>query len=231
MLFILEPDSTLGALMPDSDPTVLPLLGTSGAPRRSFIARLGALAAALPLAGWRVPRPTRVTDANAPAVLQPNATTLAALGTAVLPSELGPDGVARAVADFQQWMDGYHPGAEANHGYGTGKIETVGVDPRPRWKSQLAALDADARRSAGQSFAALTREQRQALVRTSLVGERGESLPSPLAARHVAMALLAHFYDSPAATDLCYDARIGRQQCRPLAVQRQEPVSLGRRTR
>ena len=216
--------------MPDADPTVPAPLRASGAPRRSFIARLGALAAALPLAGWRFPRPTQATEANTPTALQPNATTLAALGTAVLPSELGPDGVARAVADFQRWMDAYRPGAEANHGYGTGKIETVGADPRPRWTSQLAALDADARRSAGQSFATLTREQRQALVRASLAGERGESLPSPLAARHVAIALLAHFYESPAATDLCYDARIGRQQCRPLAVQRQEPVSLGRST-
>ena len=217
--------------MPDADPTVLARLRAAGSPRRSFIARLGALAAALPLAGWRFPRPTRVPDANARAAVQPNATTLVALGTAVLPSELGPDGVTRAVADFQRWMDGYHPGAEANHGYGTGKIETVAADPRPRWTSQLAALDADARRRAGQSFATLTREQRQALVRTSLAGERGENLPSPLAARHVAIALLAHFYESPTATDLCYDARIGRQQCRPLAVQRQEPVSLGRSTR
>jgi hypothetical protein len=217
--------------MPDADPTVPAPLRASGAPRRSFIARLGALAAALPLAGWRFPRPTQATEASTPTALQPNATTLAALGTAVLPSELGPDGVARAVADFQRWMDAYRPGAEANHGYGTGKIETVGADPRPRWTSQLAALDADARRSAGQSFATLTREQRQALVRASLAGARGESLPSPLAARHVAIALLAHFYESPAATDLCYDARIGRQQCRPLAVQWQEPVSLGRSTR
>ena len=225
------PTPTLGTLMPDADPTVPAPLRASGAPRRSFIARLGALAAALPLAGWRFPRPTQATEANTPTALQPNATTLAALGTAVLPSELGPDGVARAVADFQRWMDAYRPGAEANHGYGTGKIETVGADPRPRWTSQLAALDADARRSAGQSFATLTREQRQALVRASLAGERGESLPSPLAARHVAIALLAHFYESPAATDLCYDARIGRQQCRPLAVQWQEPVSLGRSTR
>ena len=93
------------------------------------------------------------------------------------------------------------------------------------------SLDADARRHGGQSFAALAQEQRQALVRTSLAGERGEGLPSPLAARHVAIALLAHFYESPAATDLCYDARIGRQQCRPLAAQAQAPVSLDRRPR
>jgi len=160
----------------------------------------------------------------------PNATILDALGDAVLPAELGADGVSRAVAEFQRWMDGYRPGAEANHGYGTGKIEHLPADPRPRWRSQLAALDADARRN-GPSFSTLPRDRRQALVRAALQNERGDALPNPLLARHVALALLAHFYDSPAATDLCYDAQIGRQQCRPLAAQRQRPVALGRKER
>ena len=100
----------------------------------------------------------------------------------------------------------------------------------PRWRSQLAALDADARRN-GPSFSALPRDRRQALVRGLLQNERGDALPNPLLARHVALALLAHFYDSPAATDLCYDAQIGRQQCRPLAAQQQQPVALGRKGR
>jgi len=158
----------------------------------------------------------------------PNATLLEALGDAVLAAELGANGVARAVAEFQRWMDGYQPGAEANHGYGTGRIEQLPEDPRPRWRSQLAALDADARRT-GPSFDALPRERRQALVRDALQSERGDALPNPLLARHVALALLAHFYDSPAATDLCYEAQIGRQQCRPLSAQRQQPVALSRK--
>ena len=199
-------------------------------PRRSFLARMAGIATALPLFGWRFPRPVHVAAGGVPTGSQPNAATLAALGAAVLPSDLGADGTTRVVADFQRWMAGYRPGAEANHGYGTGRIERVPTDPRPRWNAQLAALDTDARRSGGQSFAALPRERRQALVRAALAGERGEALPSPLAARHVALALLAHFYDSPAATDLCYNARIGRQQCRPLAAQRDQPVALGRRT-
>ena len=168
--------------------------------------------------------------ATSPPRRPPNATILSALGDAVLPAELGADGVSRAVAEFQRWMDGYHPGAEANHGYGTGKIEHLPADPRPGWRSQLAALDADARRN-GRSFSALPRDRRQALVRAALQNERGDALPNPLLARHVALALLAHFYDSPAATDLCYDAQIGRQQCRPLAAQRQQPVALGRKGR
>jgi len=161
---------------------------------------------------------------------QPNATLLDALGDAVLPAALGADGVARAIAEFQRWMDGYQPGAEANHGYGTGRIEQLPADPRPRWRSQLAALDTDARRN-GASFSALPRERRQALVRAALQHESRDALPNPLLARHVALALLAHFYDSPAATDLCYDAQIGRQQCRPLSAQRQQPVALGRKGR
>jgi len=190
--------------------------------RRTFVARLAGMMAAWPLLGRRV-------RLAVPGVA-PNASLLEALGDAVLPAELGPDGTTRAVTAFQRWMDGYRPGAEANHGYGTGRIDRVPADPRPQWRAQLAALDTEARRG-GNSFASLSRERRQAIVRTTLAGERGESLPSPLAARHVAVALLAHFYESSLATDMCYDAQIGRQQCRPLAAQAQQPVALARRLR
>ncbi len=197
-------------------------------PRRTFVARVSGLIAAWPLLGRiRGPR-AMMAAAAAESQRQPNATLLDALGDAVLPAELGANDVARAVGEFQRWMDGYQPGAEANHGYGTGRIEQLPADPRPQWRSQLAALDADARRN-GPSFSALPRERRQALVRAALQNERGDALPNPLLARHVALALLAHFYDSSAATDLCYDAQIGRQQCRPLSAQRQQPVALGRK--
>ena len=188
------------------------------------------------LAAWPVLGRVRLSRAAvaftrpAPPTAQPNATLLNAVGDAVLPAELGPQGITRAVAAFQRWMDGYQPGAEANHGYGTGRIERLPADPRPQWRSQLATLDADARRT-GQSFSALARDQRQALIRAALAGERGDAMPNPLVAKHVALALLAHFYDSPAATDLCYRAQIGRQQCRPLAAQREQPVALARAER
>ena len=197
-------------------------------PRRSFVARIaGALVVVPLLRPALLPR----SSVTAPTSRQPNDTVLSALGDAVLPSELGTDGMSRAIGEFQRWMDGYQPDAESAHGYGTGRIERLPADPRPAWKAQLQSLDAEARRSGSQSFAALTRERRQALVRTALAGERGESLPSPLAAKHVALALLAHFYDSSIATDLCYASQIGRQQCRPLAAQAQRPSPLTRRSR
>lgn len=194
-------------------------------PRRTFVARLASTLAALPIvARARVGRAleTPLQGTNAPNAV------LLALGQAVLPADLGAAGIERAVDAFQQWMDAYQPGAEANHGYGTGKIERLTADPRPQWREQLAALDADARRTGGSPFAALPRDARQAVVRTALASERGDSLPAPLVAKHVALALLAHFYDSPAATDLCYDVEIGRQTCRPLAAQHNQPVPLRR---
>jgi gluconate 2-dehydrogenase subunit 3-like protein len=215
--------------MPDatSAETTTPI---PSSPRRTFVARVAGILAAWPLLGRvslrRGLAEVSLSDHRVP---PPNAA-LGALADAVLPSELGSAGAARASSEFQQWMDGYQPGAEANHGYGTGKIERLPADPRPAWHAQLAALDAEARRAGGQSFASLPRDRRQALVRTVLAGERGEALPNPLAARHIALALLAHFYDSPAATDLCYNAEIGRQLCRPLAAQQRQPVPLGRRT-
>jgi hypothetical protein len=131
--------------MSDADPTdatrsIVPR------PRRTFLGRLAGIVAGIPLVGWRMPR-LASTARVSPTPVQPNAATLAALGDAVLPSELRRDGTARAVADFQRWMDGYRAGAEANHGYGTGRIEQVAPDPRATWTSQLVALDAEARRS------------------------------------------------------------------------------------
>src|SRR5689334_20040063 len=105
-------------------------LPTPSGPRRMFVARLAGLLAAWPIVRrvpvrWALEPGRRITGA----VATPNADTLVAVADAVLPSELGAQGIARAASDFQRWMDAYHPGAEANHGYGTGKIERLSADP------------------------------------------------------------------------------------------------------
>lgn len=227
---MLKPSTAHGIAMSD-DRSIARLATPNATPRRTFVARLAGVMASWPVIGRaRVPRAFAGTPDRV-ALERPNVAVLGALGDAVLPAELGPEGIARAVSEFERWMAGYRPGAEANHGYGTGKIERLPADPRPAWRAQLDALDAEARRNGAQSFATLSRDRRQLLVRTALAVERGESFPNPLLARHVALALLAHFYDSAAAADLCYSAEIGRQQCRPLAAQRDQPVALGRRAR
>ena len=156
-------------------------------------------------------------------------TLLLALATAILPSELGPDGARRVADGLQKWVAGYRPGAELNHGYGSARIRTTGADPSTRWALQLRSLETDARRVHSAGFASLSADQRRALVRTQFVAERATAIPGDTAsAGHVALALLAFFYGSPEATDLCYEASITPTACRPLQQVTQRPLPLRR---
>ncbi len=190
----------------------------TGISRRRFLA---SLAAALPL-------PIVVRRAHAAAVrhLASDPATLDALGEAVLPSQLGRVGITRAAAAFRDWGTGYRENAELVHGYGTSRLRYTGPTPVTRWMSQLDALDAAAQSKRGRPFKALDVRERADLVRDALKGERLDRIPNVAEAPHVAVALLAHFYDSSAAADLCYQARIGRETCRPLAQQARKPLPL-----
>ena len=157
--------------------------------------------------------------------------TLAALGATVLPTELGSTGVTRVVNAFQRWIAGYREHAEIVHGYGTSHIRYTGATPATRWATQLDALDASTRAAKqGLSFADLSDTERIALVRKTLAAERIDRMPAVSEASHVAIALLAFFYDSPEAMDLCYEAQIGPQTCRPLSRSAQAPVRIQRHT-
>ena len=188
--------------------------------RRSF---LGALAAALPAAAL-------VRQAHALAVddLAAGPRTLHALAEAVLPGELSRAELADVVSAFQRWIAGYRDNAEMVHGYGTSSLERTRPSPATRWATQLDALDDAARRAHGTTFAAIAREQRQQLVQRELDALKADRIPAIARAPHVALALLAHFYGSAEATDLCYQASIGRQRCRPLAASSRRPLPLAR---
>jgi hypothetical protein len=154
---------------------------------------------------------------------------LVALATAILPSELGLAGAGRVAGSLMQWSAGYRPGVDLNHGYGTARLRTTGPNPTTQWALQLRALDEDARRAHNSGFAAIGDDRRRALVRAHLDEERANTIPGDIAAaQHVALALLASFYGSPEAADLCYESRIGRQLCRPLSESPQRPVPLRR---
>jgi hypothetical protein len=230
-------------------------------PRRSFVARIGASVSlwfgAIVPAGMALPLPrlrhARRTQGSSAMSHADDVALLRALADAALPAELGPDGVARAATGFQEWMRGYRAGAELTHAYGTDRIDRTGLNPAPRWMTQLRALDTAARSAHAQGFDALDRAARQALVRTAVdaaatagrggrtlsandiasgaVPRSAESLPGIAEAPHVAVAMLAFFYESPEANDLCYEAEIGRTQCRPLAAQSAKPVALRRAAR
>jgi hypothetical protein len=188
--------------------------------RRAF---LGTLAAAIPAAAL-------VRRAHAAAIddIAADPRTLHALGEAVLPSELGPAGTRAAVTDFQRWIAGYREGAELLHGYGTSALGKAGPTPATRWAAQLDALDIAARREGVREFAALPLERRREMVRAELTALKADRIPPVGRAPHVALALLAHWYGSPDAVDRCYEARIGRESCRPLAASARKPLPLAR---
>jgi hypothetical protein len=186
--------------------------------RRAFA---GTLAALLPTASL-----VRLAHAAAVEHLARDPRTLRALGAAILPSELGEAGIAAAVTAFDRWTTGYREGAELVHGYGTSTLERTGPTPATRWTAQLDALDAAARRAHARPFASLTVAQRRSLVQADLGAVKADRLPPIARAPHVALGLLAHFYGSAEATDLCYEARIMRQHCRPLAASTRAPLPL-----
>lgn len=186
--------------------------------RRAF---LGALAAAVPAAAL-------VRRAHAAAVddLAASPRTLHALGEAVLPSELGRAGTLAAVAGFQRWIAGYRENVELVHGYGTSALERSGPTPATRWAAQLDALDRTARAQGARSFAALPLDLRREIVRRDLETLKADRIGAVGRAPHVALALLAHWYDTPDATDRCYQAHIGKESCRPLAASARKPLPL-----
>jgi hypothetical protein len=186
--------------------------------RRTFLKHAAATVAVTAVAGCA----PRASTAHA---LDQRA--LSALGDTVLPESLGPDGRASVVRAFFGWITAYHPVSEQMHGYGDAEITYTPADPAPGWNAQLSALDLLATRKHGRLFADLDAAGRRAIATSQLARMRGDRLPgNPLAAPHVALALLAFWASSPEATDLAYGARIAKGTCRTLAESPRKPLPL-----
>jgi len=188
--------------------------------RRSFLWSIGAASSALvvPRSLWARFRVRELDPVR-----------LRAVADAVLPSSLGPEGTAAAVDGFLSWLSGYRPGAERPHGYGSGsmEIEYLPPEPTPRWEGQLDRLDELARDRFGADFAATTLEQRRSLLRDEVGDDPISTIPAAAGAGHVAVALMAFWFGSPAATDAAYDASIGAGRCRSLEGVAAKPTPLG----
>jgi hypothetical protein len=169
----------------------------------------------------------RHADALAAAWIANDAGTLRALAEAILPSEIGRDGVARVVRDFQRWIDNYREHAEIVHGYGTSALRFTRPSPRAKWAAQMEHLENGKwRMDNGQTFAALPVPRRRAIVAEELKDEKLERMPDVASAQHVAVGLLAFYYGTSEAADLAYEAKIGREQCRPLAASPRKPLPI-----
>src|SRR6185436_6524033 len=103
-----------------------------------------------------------------------------ALAEAVLPSELGAAGAARAARVFQAWIDNYGETAELVHGYGTSALRFARPSPRVKWAAQLEKLGS-------RHFAQLSLDERRAIVRDELKAERLDRMPAVGSASHVAV--------------------------------------------
>lgn len=160
---------------------------------------------------------------------------LEALADVVLPGEIGPAGRREVVEGFADWLRGYREGAEREHGYGGAPLPgsdrasrqlatrppVTPPSPMRRYPSQLAALD---REAGGRGrFAAVPPEARRAIVERAIVAAKVDRLPPRPDGGHVATDLMAYFFWSSRANDLCYRADIGREDCRGLPGSEQAP--------
>jgi hypothetical protein len=168
--------------------------------------------------------------AQAPPFTAAETTTLKSVAEVVLPTSLNPADRDGVVERFAAWFADYRPGADRGHSYGDSTL----APPSPplnltRYAPQIAALDAAAATQGAASFAALSLASRRSIVEAVL----NEPQPvSRLAARpsgaNVIADLMGYFYNSPQAYDLCYQAAIGRDDCRDLAGSEKPPAPLRR---
>jgi hypothetical protein len=179
--------------------------------RRQFVAWLSS---AVPLVVV-----ARRADALGAGWIAEDEATMRALAAAILPSELGNAGVARISADFQRWIDNYRENVELVHGYGTSALRVTRASPRAKWAAQLESLKQS-------GFNEKSVAQRRDAVRSILASERTDRMPDVAGAPHVALGLLAFYYSRSEAADLCYQARIGRDTCRPLSQASRKPLPM-----
>jgi hypothetical protein len=135
---------------------------------------------------------------------------LRALSAIVLPSELGKQGTDRIADEFAAWVKNYRPGAEMDHGYGFTRLRNKPPSPAASYVRQ---------------FAELRGANREAVI-AALQAAGITNLPMTPDGRHVAADLMAFYFRSSDANDLCYGAAIGRDQCRELAGSDQPPAPL-----
>jgi hypothetical protein len=147
------------------------------------------------------------------------------LAEIVLPQEIGSAGRAQVADRFLTWIREYRPDAETDHGYGFPRLRRTPANPAARYAAQLDALDAAAR-AQGRSFAETTPEAQRVLIEAAITAAKVERLPARPDGGHVATDLMAFFFHSPEANDLCYRARIGRDTCRSLAESENRPSAL-----
>lgn len=184
--------------------------------RRTLLQWLGSAAASLPL--LRVSLHADELTADQVLVLRDVAAT-------VLPSAIGARGQDQAVDQFLLWIRDYKEGVPLSHGYGNPRLVRTGPSPAPGYAKQIAALQQTARERGGR-FGILPPETRRAILDEAFRAANVQNLPGRPDGKHVVADLMAHYFRSSAANDLCYNSRIGRNTNRAIQVTTVRPRPL-----
>lgn len=147
------------------------------------------------------------------------------VATTVLPSTIGAKGQDEAVDNFLSWLRDYQEGVPLSHGYGEPRLVRTGPSPAPGYGVQIAALQ-QAATARGGRFGALPLETRRAIIDEAFKAADVRNLPGRPDGKHVVADLMAHYFRSSAATDLCYNARIGRNTNRAIQITTVRPRPL-----
>lgn len=150
------------------------------------------------------------------------------VATTVLPAVIGARGQDEAVDSFLRWLRDYKQGVPLSHGYGEPRLVRSGPSPAAGYGTQIAALQQAAAERGGR-FGALPIEARRALLDAAFRQAGVQNLPSRPDGKHVIADLMAHYFRSSAANDLCYNARIGRHTFRAVRITTARPSPLGAR--
>jgi len=179
--------------------------------RRTLLQWTASLGSMLHLDGVRL----RAQAASFPADQEES---LRALAASVLPAELGATRIAQTADAFVRWVRGYRLGAEMDHGYGNTRLRSKGASPAAGYLRDLAALRP--------ALLSGDQESRSQAVVSALEQAKITDLPRTPDGRHVAADLMAFYFRSSDANDLCYRAAIGRDLCRGLENSGQAPPPL-----
>ena len=123
------------------------------------------------------------------------------------------------------WLRDWKEGADREHGYGFTRIVRTGPSPAPRYLAQIDALEAAALARGG-SFGKASLADRRSILTEAISQAKIETLPGRPGGGHIATDLMAFFFGSTEANDLCYRAAIGKDTCRGLAESDQPPAPI-----
>ncbi len=186
--------------------------------RRALLRWMASMPALLPLHRVQLSGQTRDLTPDAVAMLNEIAPT-------VLPAAIGAARIRETTDKFVAWTRGYREGVALAHGYGHPRLQKSGPSPVPRYVSQLATLDADAKAS-GKRWPTLDLESRRTLLDAAFVAAGVRALPQRPMGQHVVADLMAFYFRSTEANNLCYSAMIDREVCRPIAITTRKPAPM-----